>query len=231
MLSKHVNEAFLVTARHVVDGIRGLGMESVWLRVNIKDGSSCWIETKVVDWIPHPSDPTVDVTVIPLTFGQNWDHMMLAGWGITEEKLKSRGVAVGDAVFITGLFRHHQGARRNIPIARHGNVACLNEELVSTWLGQMDAYLIEVKSIGGLSGSPVFLNLGPTKTDEGKDYDEIYLLGLIHGHFDLDSGTVDSIVEDFGLGKSRGHVNTGIAIVVPYPKIDEVLEHGKKVGR
>lgn len=157
--------------------------------------------------------------------------MMLAGWGITKDKLKSRGVAAGDSVFITGLFRHHQGTRRNIPIARHGNVACLNEELISTRFGQMDAFLIEVRSIGGLSGSPVFLNLGPAKSEEGEDYNEIYLLGLIHGHFDLNSGTVDSIVEYLGPNMGQVHVNTGIAIVVPYPKIAEVLEHGKMVGK
>jgi hypothetical protein len=137
-------------------------------------------------------------------------------------------VATGDAVFITGLFRHHQGARRNIPIARHGNLACLNEESVSTQFGQMDAFLIEVRSIGGLSGSPVFLNLGPAKTEEGKDYEEIHLLGLVHGHFDLNSGTIDSIVEYLAPGKSRVHV-TGIAIVVSHPKIAEVLEHATQV--
>lgn len=230
MLSAGREEAFLVTARHVIDGIRSLGLDRVWLRVNLKDDSSRWIKTDATEWIKHPSDSTVDVALLSLAFQQDWDHMMLAGWGITEDKLKSRGVAAGDAVFITGLFRHHQGARRNIPIARHGNLACLNEELISTRFGQMDAFLIEVRSIGGLSGSPVFLNLGPAKSDAGEDYNEIYLFGLIHGHFDMKSGTVDSIIEDFGPNAGQIHVNTGIAIVVPYPKIAEVLAHAKIVG-
>ena len=67
---------------------------------------------------------------------------------------------MGDEVFVVGLFRHRHGTQRNIPIVRVGNLAALTEEKVATNdFGLVDAYLIEARSIGGLSGSPVFLNL------------------------------------------------------------------------
>jgi hypothetical protein len=83
---------------------------------------------------------------------------------ITAEHMQEHEVAVGDEVFITGLFSQRHGTRRNIPIVRVGNLACMTEEKVSTnYFGDMDAILIEARSIGGLSGSPVFLNLGITR--------------------------------------------------------------------
>jgi hypothetical protein len=58
-----------------------------------------------------------------------------------------------------GLFKSHYGEQRNIPIIRIGNIAALPEEPVQThYCGPTDAYLVEVRSIAGLSGSPVFKN-------------------------------------------------------------------------
>lgn len=227
MISEGPNKMFLVTAPHVIEGIRSLGYDKVWLRVNVRTKTTKWIETLIKDWFFHPSDSTVDVAILEMSFDPEWDHKMLGGWGISPEKLKQGDVGAGDEVFITGLFRHHHGSSRNIQIARHGNIACLNEETVTTSIGKMDAFLIEVRSIGGLSGSPVFVNLGPSKTPDGEDYDEVYLFGLIHGHFDQKEAEVDSIVEDLGAGSAAINVNTGIAIVVPYQKIEEVIKHAK----
>lgn len=224
LLSKSAEDAYLITARHVIDGIRNLGLDKVWLRVNIKDGSSQWIDSEANDWFTHPEDQSIDAAILHFKFSPTFDHLMLAGWGISDEKLKEKGVGIGDAVFITGLFRHHHGALRNIPIARHGNIACMNEEKVTTKFGKLDAYLIEVRSIGGLSGSPVFLNLGPAKTEDGRNYNEIHLLGLIHGHFDLREDSLDTMVEDQISAPRTVNVNTGIAVVVPYENISALIK-------
>jgi hypothetical protein len=90
-----------------------------------------------------------------------WDHLVLPiEMSATPDQVRANEVSLGDEVFIVGLFRHHHGTRKNIPIVRVGNLAALTEEKVATKLGLLDAYLIEARSIGGLSGSPVFLNLG-----------------------------------------------------------------------
>ena len=91
---------------------------------------------------------------------------MHRAWG---EKIR-----VGSPVGLTGLFVHHHGSSRNIPIVRSGNIAAMTDEPVSTRRGLMTAFLVEVRSIGGLSGSPVFAE-GVAETG---------VIGLVHGHFD-----------------------------------------------
>jgi hypothetical protein len=70
-----------------------------------------------------------------------------------------------------------------------GNLAALSEEKISIGSGkEIEGYLIEARSIGGLSGSPVFLNLGSVRSIGGQVKHalgiptRIFLLGLIHGH-------------------------------------------------
>jgi hypothetical protein len=101
-----------------------------------------------------------------------------------------------------GLFTRRIGSQRNIPIVRIGNVAALPEELIRTRSGLMKAYLVEMRSIAGLSGSPVFVDLPsaqPMAVSAGFLHDtrikppdpeqinwfQYRFLGLIHGHFDI----------------------------------------------
>ena len=78
---------------------------------------------------------------------------------MTEKVIKENEIEVGEEVFVTGLFSHHHGQSKNIPIVRVGNISAMPEEKIQTKEHLMDAYLIEARSIGGLSGSPVFVIL------------------------------------------------------------------------
>jgi hypothetical protein len=49
----------------------------------------------------------------------------------------------------------------------------------------------------------------------------MYLLGLMHGHFDVENLTEDVVVDDGGDG-SRG-IHTGIGVVIPVEKLIETL--------
>jgi hypothetical protein len=154
-------DVFLVTARHVVDGIRKLGLRDIYIRVNNTSEESSWAKCSSDNWLFHPTDPSVDVALFRTGVPDGWDHLVLPiEMSATPDQVRANEVSLGDEVFIVGLFRHHQGTRKNIPIVRVGNLAALTEEKVATKLGLLDAYLIEARSIGGLSGSPVFLNLG-----------------------------------------------------------------------
>jgi hypothetical protein len=105
------------------------------------------------------------------------------------------------------------------------------EEPVATKWGTFDAYLIESRSIGGLSGSPVFAYIGPVRRPEGGSFNvtgvKIFLLGLVHGHWDLPLFETDDVQIDSDIGKS---INRGIAIVVPSQKIAELLNCEKLTG-
>lgn len=216
---------YSVTAKHVIDGIRNLGLFDVFLRANVTGGGAEWIGTSLDEWKSHPTRSDVDVAVLQGPKRSDIDVLhipeeLLLTPGIRAEK----NVGVGDEVFITGLFRHHHGSARNIPIVRIGNIAAMDEERVVTRAyGSINAYLLEARSIGGLSGSPVFVNLGATRLIEGKvtfhSGPLFYLIGMIHGHYDVDEEKVDRLVVE----KNVAQINMGIAIVVPWHDIADVL--------
>jgi hypothetical protein len=79
-------------------------------------------------------------------------------------------------------------------------------------VGQIDAYLIEARSIGGLSGSPVFYHshgspvsayrpAAPDRFSPIKDQ-SFYLMGIVNGHYNQNRDDIEK-------------VNTGIAFVTP----------------
>jgi hypothetical protein len=136
---------------------------------------------------------------------------------LTDKIIEDKQIGTGDEVFITGLFAHAVGSDKNSPIVRMGNIAMMPSEPIRTSEGLMDAYLIEARSIGGLSGSPAFVrattSLGPVPH---------YLLGLMHGHWDLPPGAKNDGGDVFD---HLGAVNMGIAIVVPAKRVLETLKH------
>jgi len=95
----------------------------------------------------------------------------------TREYVKRHDIGPGADLVVVGLFTMHHGTRRNLPIVRRGTLASLpHEPLRDEAARPFDAYIAEVISIGGLSGSPVFVGIpgGPA-----------YLLGIIRAHWYL----------------------------------------------
>jgi len=217
---KH-NLIYLVTAKHVVAEI---GNREFCIRANTKDGKSIIFQgDKQIKWWFHPKDEeSADVAVLHMFFpkglAQTLDFSALPIEALlTDEQIKSDGIGDGDDVFITGLFAHHHGSEKNLPIIRTGNIAMMPEEPIPTSkFGNMEVYLIEARSIGGLSGSPVFV-LKPNPLEQVR----IYLLGLIHGHWDVNpEQIIDAISPD---AKIKAGVNVGIAMVMPAKKILETI--------
>ena len=147
----------------------------------------------------------------------------------TEESIKEdlKGIDLGDEIFFPGWFWPHR-TEKNVPIVRIGNIAALRGEKVSTRLGLMDAYLVEARSIGGLSGSPVFVDVLRNKVSKEINPRAIgrfrfRLLGLMNGHFlgtekEIDHKT-NKIPKD-----ELDRLNMGVAFVTPAEKIVEGLE-------
>jgi hypothetical protein len=174
------------------------------------------VRTRVKDW-RFSSDETVDVAVAPVAFDATWDHLCwpIEGSG-SKQVIESNKIDVGDEVCITGLFSLHTGRRNNIPVVRIGNIAAMPHERVASKFGDIEAHLIEARSTGGLSGSPVFVN--PTGVRHGilklTDGPQLFLLGLMQGHFDTPDPADQS---------GREKINMGIGVVVPVDKIVDVI--------
>jgi hypothetical protein len=162
---------------------------------------------------------------------------------LTDEAPHEHFIGPGDEVFIMGLFTKMYGCSRNIPIVRTGNVAMMPGEMlpdvrIGGWRGEAEAYLVEARSIGGLSGSPTFVRetvsqtltiKSRTRARRGQTQvpGDFYLLGLMHGHWSIlpEDRNKAKIIAD----KSPDRVNLGIAVVVPAKKILEVLNHPELV--
>jgi hypothetical protein len=149
-----------------------------------------------------------------------------------EAVIRDKGIGPGEELSIVGLFRTHHGVDRMIPVVRTGHLAVMREEPVKTkYCGYVDAYLIEAMSIGGLSGSPVFVNMAPMRIVNGKAIftkgKQFYLLGLMHGHFDVTNLNED-VVSDSD-GGSLASINAGLGVVIPAEKIVDTIAHPEYV--
>jgi len=217
-----------VTAKHVAKRVEScpfvIGMNSSegrkeQFRANF-DPDHPWI------WAYHPTEPeSVDVAVAPFAPAEynildvEWIHYpeMFA----TPEVIVTEGIGIGDEIAVIGLFTRFSGKGRHFPIARIGNLAMLPTERIPVGgFAPMEAYLAEGRSIGGLSGSPVFVRktVNTTLPHSGDQpfagTGRIYFIGLIHGHWDLS--------KDLSIAQAEA-VNMGISIIVPAHKIWEVV--------
>lgn len=225
------------------------------IRVNSKSLEPAIVTTSKDDWI-FPEDKTVDICAIPTAWTgedqiigpSNIDEVYavaLQPMTATEAKLKTLGVTVGEEIFIVSAFIGRVGERRNIPIVRIGNISAMPEEPVAVASPKKGAYLIETRSLGGTSGSPIFLNInrgketeraaslrfteiiGPRKTAKTMTILPYFLLGMILGSH---SG---QYVNDFISEKDTdidfirdADFNAGISVALPALDILDFVENG-----
>lgn len=222
----------LVTAKHVAAAIEPA--EAV-IAMNAKDGAPLFLRTGDHHWFYHPTEKdSVDVAVLP--FGsvrfQDYDiDWIPEDIFATDKRISDFVIGLGDEIIIIGLFTRFFGSTQLTPLVRTGNIAMMpKDRLPIKDFGEMEAYLAEGRSIGGLSGSPVFVrntvNM-PTQTAEGaraniSGLGAIHLLGLMHGHWDLPFS--------FSASEQAEAVNMGVSIVVPAKKILETLYHPELVA-
>jgi hypothetical protein len=208
---------YLVTARHVIAGIIASSSDPViHVRINRADGGWTCLDTTPTQWV-FPSDDSIVTDVAAMLWNPKQPELLRlthvpTDLFATEDMIADGRIGLGDELFIPGLFSRHVETFENVPIIRIGNIAAMPGEPVKTGLGLIRAYLVETRSIGGLSGAPAFLFDATTN--------RFLLLGLIHGHWDtrIESGTPSSATPDQGEA-----VNMGISIVIPSEQIAILL--------
>ncbi|MCL4339238.1 hypothetical protein M1271_06130 [Patescibacteria group bacterium] len=237
--------SYLTTAKHVIDGIKAESEKykakdkNMIVRINKHDGTSGVIELPLTAWKFHPTEPEhvdVAVTTILNITQKEFDWLSLPmEWAIDKNKIGKRdGFNEGDDVSAIGLFRHHVGNKKNYPIFRTGNIALFPEEKVyiDKKIGESEIYLIESRSIKGLSGSPVFVSLNPYYISSEESISQrtgqriFYWLGLVSGHFftsetDLDFASDENEIKN---------LNVGISFVIPAEKVVDILNSDKFIA-
>lgn len=232
---------YLVTAKHVAESLS----RGDWIvRMNMKAGK--YQDIPVAEshkWCFHPNEAdSVDVAVTPMNnlttvadIKFNPVSMLLS-----PEEIDDGNVGPGDEVFMVGLFSRIANQDTNLPIVRTGNISLINNKVkipgvkISNRPVNSEVHLIEARSIGGLSGSPAFVRLtytldteftlwktGQKEVVQCPIHGPIFLLGLVHGHWDIPVEDLDEV--NFRVEKREQSVNLGIAVVVPAEKIRETL--------
>jgi hypothetical protein len=236
----------VVTALHVIANIEQRNGK-VLLRVNTKDGKVFTLPIAISSWVkPDQSDEFVDVCFAP--WQVPWEgpfafQYFSAKIAATADVMEQRQLGVGNEVAFAGLFVNHYGQKRNEPIVRFGTIAAIPREPVSTTYSsgteiEVEAYLIESRSVGGLSGSPVFVDPGLFRitADGNREWRPTgepggYLLGVMHGHWDapkeaIEADATQAADADF-FGAKKEYINLGIALVTPIDKLLKVIRESE----
>lgn len=231
-MDDRISFAHLVTAKHVADAIEP--GETI-IAMNAKDGMPLFLHKGDTPWFYHPTEPdAVDVAVLPFGSGRFADYD--SAWipeesFATDARIAEYGIGLGDEIVIVGLFTRFFGSTHLIPIVRTGNIAMMPKDRVPVKdFGKVDAYLAEGRSIGGLSGSPVFVRSTvnmPMQNQRGQKMSlsglgPLHFLGLMHGHWEVPAS--------FSSTEQAEAVNMGVSIIVPAKKILETLYHPELVA-
>jgi hypothetical protein len=227
---------FLATADHVLDLIDG---DVFSVRMNRKDGTASTIQLTKKNKIPHAKRNN-DLAIFAMARAADIYDQKFILIGDREAHLSRLANLwppdVGDEVATVGLYGSHFGETRNIPVVRVGNIAMMPDpkEPVLTQRGYVEAYLIETRSLVGLSGSPVFLNVPQLKLTNGNPQyltSPTYIpLGMMLGYH-LVSTAEDQIHVPRIAGEdqpvpeySMDERNTGFGVVIPLDRIFDVME-------
>lgn len=191
-------------------------------------------------WLRHPSDPAADVAVMRYAAPRNDPERVHTHTPIEmllkDSDFAPQGIGIGDETFTVGLFYHGHGQDSNSPIVRIGNLSMLPKDRIQTSkeYGPMEAFLVEVRSISGISGAPVYVRETVVLPEKAKSLagenievrasGRFFLLGVAHAHWDVDPLTLNE-ARPTGKHQEVGGVNVGIAVVTPAKKIFETLYH------
>jgi hypothetical protein len=221
---KDLHAIYLVTAKHCLFDESGVPDE-ISVLLNTIGGGFEEVTLDRSQWITHESS---DVAIFPwVPDVSRYKYAVYPTASVaTHDVVKARAIGPGDEVFVSGLLIHHPGETQIMPIVRQGAIAALPKDPIGLRIGDYPGAqetsdtvaLLEVRSIGGLSGSPVFLHLpfwrdmakgdlfvgGGESASSGGEH---WLLGVMHGFYPVGRNDPDNV------SGGNENLNTGIAVV------------------
>lgn len=130
------------------------------IRLNTRRGEKEVIPLKQGDWFEHGS---YDLAVAPLSVLDREIYKyacVSTNDFLTQDIIKDHDIGPGDDVFMVGRFVSHEGKQRNLPLIRFGNISMMPyEKLADSYGRKQKVFLVEMRSLVGFSGSPVFVFL------------------------------------------------------------------------
>lgn len=216
---------YAVTNRHVIE--KG----NTTLRLTTIGGEIDTCETPENEWIFHP-DFTVDLAILPILLAEQgikyrtWPIEKIISTNLVEH----HDIGPGDECFTVGRFIHSDGRSRNSPSTRMGNIAQMPSR-------DTPHFLIEMRTIGGASGSPVYFYRPPACPPIGGNllggqsftvYTGPFLLGVSEKYVPDKIIVSNQIEEEEMIASGRyAHFNTGMMSVIPAWKLEELVNSPK----
>lgn len=250
--SSGINAYYAVTAAHAIEPI-------VSIRFNLRNGGTQDQAFTADEWVMHP---TSDIAVLPLPSDcplgtYNIDYIAIhhfAGATLLPAQQTKQGgwtlnpapFGAGDEVFSIGLFEGHSGQHLAQPVARFGHVALnpapgekvlaaidlTEDENAEPELKPINAFLVEMATWQGQSGSPVFLRLPAHENAEFWWGDSYCLLGMVQGFY---PGEQHVLINN--KDAALAPLQMGIGLVIPCSDILDTLsderlkEHREKLKK
>jgi hypothetical protein len=129
--------------------------ESPILRLNTKNGGTEIVKTVPTDWKQHPQGDDLAISSITMSADAHQFHYIEPREFLYRKEMWQ--VGPGTDTVMVGRFITHDGRQRNLPSLRFGSIAMMPLEPIRHPGGFMqESFLIETRSLGGSSGSPVF---------------------------------------------------------------------------
>ena len=225
---------YLVTNSHVAD--HG---GSVSVRINTKSGGIEVLTIPREKWTHHPDGD--DIAVVSME-DLSSDTLQLSDVPtdiyMAEGHSENGIFGEGDECFVVGRNVGLEGLEFNTPACRFGAVAIMRPGKV--WQPErqhaQESVVVEARSLGGFSGAPVFIYQAPPilapETDDMKQWPVVVhsymqsgfaFLGITWGHHN-GRKPIEGPWLDWPTIERDLVVNSGMMLVVPAWKIEEILQ-------
>lgn len=204
------------------------------VRLNRTDGGVEILETTKESWMRHPNGD--DLAIRSITLRADTHQYTSLDSSRFLNKANSFEVGPGMDVFMVGRFIQHDGRQRNLPSVRFGNIAMMPLESIPHPEGiNQESFMVETRSIGGYSGSPVFCYIPPgavhwgarspriRRADAPLQPNEMRFIGVDWGHLPIFERVVIGKTDTPHPGDLWVRSNSGMCGVVPAWKLTELL--------
>jgi hypothetical protein len=219
---------YIVTNAHVADHLEN--SPNCFVRLNSRGGGAVEMYLDQQRWVRHPRQPNVDIAVLQpdVWRAPKWRELDIDA--VTPDEflastlLADGEMGVGDPIHVSGLLWNAPGATRNMPLVRSGTLAATASEPVLVRRLPDGTAVFEpvhlgvIQSIGGMSGSPTFIEYRAPAFAVTPVANRAwgFLLGINGGHY---SGYLDGAPQG-----AEAFANAGINIIYPAERLLELLD-------
>lgn len=218
---------YAVTCRHVIEEFKrsNLPQKTMFVRANDAQGLAVDSPISVDEWIFGEG---VDIAVT------KWTHQRVGmSWAYPIERGQPFGFFHGQNVFFIGMFSLVPGFISVQPVVRTGTIARFLTQVPLCFVEDPEeripcgVHLVEMRSWGGESGSPVFFYDDRFEPETPYAFDPGYgpghehrpgLMGVLHGQFEIEQSVTRGKKQ---VGSTQ--LNSGIGVVIPMGDIIRTL--------